>query len=266
MNAFMPTEAVHSQAHAFSLQSKMNPQDVFVTLAADDDASRQRCLRVLRAAIDGDTSAFKKDVASVVAITPHLIAMNNLSVFNCVAALLGRPSASGLDAKSLRQAGFGAKELDAVGFCVWDVINAGIAVTEYSIVSAAACPPCAFLLWPAPFTCSDRNARFLISKSDSLPLLIHALIRVSCFALHSFITPHHVSFSFSKSGPTYTPHSTATGSTALRCQTTAAAMFRCHPSGRSHPTTKTSDLFAASTNGAASASCSVTARLYSPAM
>jgi hypothetical protein len=54
----------------------------------------------------------------------------NLSTFNHVAVLFNRaklkPVASGLDAKSLNQTGFGSKELEAVGFRLWDVIDASL--------------------------------------------------------------------------------------------------------------------------------------------
>ncbi len=108
-----------------------------VDLAAEDEASRQRCVRVLGAAISGDSGAFMKDVASTVAFTRHLIGMKSLSTFNHVAALAGKPAASGLDAKSLKHAGFGPKELEAVGFRLWDIIDAGCIATDCSIVSCA---------------------------------------------------------------------------------------------------------------------------------
>ena len=132
----IPSESVHSQLFAFSIQVRpaygaTPPDEIF--LAAEDEVSRQRCVGALRAAIYGDTGAFINDIASAVAFTPHLIGMRNLSTFNNVASLLGRPAASGLDAKSLKQAGLGPKELDAVGFQLWDIIDAGCAATDYSI-------------------------------------------------------------------------------------------------------------------------------------
>ncbi len=104
-------------------------------LAAEGEDARHRCVHALRAAISGEIGAFMKDVASTVAVTPHLVGMKNLSTFNNVAVLLGRPAASGLDVKSLKQVGFGGKELEAVGFSLWDTIGAGCIATEYSIVS-----------------------------------------------------------------------------------------------------------------------------------
>ena len=129
------TDQLHLRNYVFSIQSRSNADSVF--LAAEDEASRQRCVRALGAAIAGDSGAFMKDVASTAAFTPHLIGMKNLSTFNHVSVLLGKPAASGLDAKSLKQAGFGPKELEAVGFRLWDIIDAGCITTDYSIVSCA---------------------------------------------------------------------------------------------------------------------------------
>ncbi len=131
------SESVHSQLFAFSIQVRPTaygePPPDEIILAAEDEVSRQRCVGALRAAIYGDTGAFTNDIASAVAITPLLIGMRNLSAFNNVAVLLGRPTASGLDVNSLKQAGLGPKQLETVGFQLWDIIDAGCTATEYSI-------------------------------------------------------------------------------------------------------------------------------------
>ena len=114
--------------------------------AAEDEASQQRCVHALGAAISGDSGAFMKDVASTVAFTRHLIGMQNLSTFNHVATLLGKAAASGLDAKCLKQAGFGPKELEVVGFRLWDIIEAGCIATDCSIVSCAYACCCIIVL------------------------------------------------------------------------------------------------------------------------
>ena len=141
------TDQLHLRNYVFSIQSRSNADSVF--LAAEDEASRQRCVRALGAAIAGDSGAFMKDVASTAAFTPHLIGMKNLSTFNHVSVLLGKPVASGLVAKSLKQTGFGPKELEAVGFRLWDVIDTGCIATGYSIVRcvhACCCPTALFFL------------------------------------------------------------------------------------------------------------------------
>ena len=129
------TEHVHSRKHVFRIQFRSNVDPVI--LAAEDEASQQRRVRALGAAISGDSGAFMKDAALTAAFTPHLIGMKNLSSFNHVSVLLGKPVASGLVAKSLKQTGFGPKELEAVGFRLWDIIDAGCITTDYSIVSCA---------------------------------------------------------------------------------------------------------------------------------
>lgn len=129
------TDQLHLRNYVFSIQSRSNADSVF--LAAEDESSRQRCVRALGAAIAGDTGALMKDVASTAAFTPHLIGMKNLSTFNHVSVLLGKPAASGLDAKSLKHSGFGPKELEALGFRLWDIVDAGCIATDYSIVSCA---------------------------------------------------------------------------------------------------------------------------------
>ncbi len=137
------TEQVHSRKHVFCIQL-VDGDSVF--LAAEDEASQQRCVHALGAAISGDSGAFMKDVASTVAFTRHLIGMQNLSTFNHVAALLGKAAASGLDAKCLKQAGFGPKELEVVGFRLWDIIEAGCIATDCSIVSCAYACCCIIVL------------------------------------------------------------------------------------------------------------------------
>jgi hypothetical protein len=150
-------EHVHSRRYVFSLQLNADS----VVLAAEDEASRQCCVRALGAAINGASDAFMKDVASTAAFTPHLIGMKNLSIFNHVAVLLGKPAASGLDAKSLKQAGFGPKELEAMGFRRWDIIDTGYIATDYTIVSCALACSCHSFLSLVE-RCNYRSATLIL--------------------------------------------------------------------------------------------------------
>ena len=86
-----------------------------VVLAAADDATRQRCVRVIQAASAGGGCSSLQDIASAVALTRDLIGMQSLPAVNAVLAALGKAAAKGVDAKSLKGAGFDVAVLIGLG-------------------------------------------------------------------------------------------------------------------------------------------------------
>ena len=90
------------------------PKDV--CLAAADDVTRQRCVRAIQAASAGGGCSSLQDIASSVAVTRDLIGMQSLPAVNAVLAALGKAAAKGLDANSLKGAGFDASSLVKAGF------------------------------------------------------------------------------------------------------------------------------------------------------
>ena len=84
-----------------------------MVLAAADDVTRQRCMRIIQAASAGASPL--QDMASAVALTRDLFGMQNLSAVNAVLAALGRAAVKGLDVTSLKAAGFDAAACAAAG-------------------------------------------------------------------------------------------------------------------------------------------------------
>ena len=119
-----------SRSHTSCLQGAKE-----VVLAAADDVTRQRCMRIIQAASAGASSPLQ-DMASAVALTRDLAGMQNLSAVNAVLAALGRAAVKGLDVTSLKAAGFDAAACAAAG-CSWaDVKTAGFTAAE---AKAAGC-------------------------------------------------------------------------------------------------------------------------------
>jgi len=83
-------------------------------LAAADEITRHRCMRIIRAASAG-TSSMLQDIASAAALTPCLFGMRDLSAVNAVLAALGKAAVEGLDTLFLKRAGFTAAEAKAAG-------------------------------------------------------------------------------------------------------------------------------------------------------
>ena len=79
-------------------------KDVF--LAAADDVTRQRCVRIIEAASAGGASSSLPDIAASAALTPGLFMMRSLPAVNAVLAALGRPAVKALDLPSLDAAGW----------------------------------------------------------------------------------------------------------------------------------------------------------------
>jgi hypothetical protein len=97
-----------------------------VCLAAADDVTRQRCLRIIEAASASWASPL--DIAASAALTPGLFMLRSLPAANAVLAALGKPAVAALDAPSLDAAGwhvdvpllleFGYDAVAAAGFDV----------------------------------------------------------------------------------------------------------------------------------------------------
>ena len=92
-----------------------------VFLAAADDVTRQRCVQALRAAIaDISVSYDPRNIAFTVAVTPDLIAQQNLSALKSAVAVFSGACFCNdwrkMGAKNLRQAGLTTEELRSIGF------------------------------------------------------------------------------------------------------------------------------------------------------
>ncbi len=112
-----------------------------VCLAAADDVTRQRCVRIIEAA---SVSSSLLDIASSAALTRGLLDMKSLSAVKAVLAALGvamdHPSlkAVGYDLPSLKAAGFDLAAFRAAGYDWLTVNTAGFSATE---AKAAGCDP-----------------------------------------------------------------------------------------------------------------------------
>ena len=73
-----------------------------VCLAAADDVTRQRCVRIIEAASAGGASSSLLDIASSAALTRGLLDMKSLSAVKAVLAALG----VAMDHLSVKAAGF----------------------------------------------------------------------------------------------------------------------------------------------------------------
>jgi hypothetical protein len=128
---------VDGQAFAFELKFPAGSQlhkDVY--LAADDDATRQRCVRVIQAASAGGASSSLHHIASAAALTAELLEMKRLPAIKAVFDVLGIGmsdpclKAAGFDLPSLKAAGFDAAAFTAIG-CNWsDLKAAGFASSD----------------------------------------------------------------------------------------------------------------------------------------
>ena len=119
-----------SHSHTSFSQSRKG-----VVLAAADDVTRQRCMRIIQAASAGASSPLQ-DKASAVALTRDLAGMQNVSAVNAVLAALGRAAVKGLDVTSLKAAGFDTAACAAAGGSWADVKTAGFTAAE---AKAAGC-------------------------------------------------------------------------------------------------------------------------------
>ena len=105
-----------SRSHTSCLQAARD-----VVLAAADDVTRQRCMRIIQAASAGASSPLQ-DIASAVSLTRDLLDMKSLPAIKAVLAVLdvamSSPSlkAVSLDLPSLKAAGFDAAAFKAAGY------------------------------------------------------------------------------------------------------------------------------------------------------
>jgi hypothetical protein len=110
------------------------PRDV--CLAAADDATRQRCVRVLQAASAGGASSSLHHIASAAALTEELLKMKSLPAIKAVLDALGVGmsdpclKAAGFDLPSLKAAGFDAAAFKAAGFSCSDLKAAGFTLSD----------------------------------------------------------------------------------------------------------------------------------------
>jgi hypothetical protein len=104
-----------------------------VCLAAADDVTRQRCVRIIEAA---SASSSLLDIASSAALTPGLFMMRSVRAVNAVLAALGRPAVGGLDVPSLKAAGCNSAVCRAAGYDCSSIRAAGFSAAE---VKAAGC-------------------------------------------------------------------------------------------------------------------------------
>ena len=128
-----------SRSHTSCLQAARD-----VVLAAADEVTRHRCMRIIRAASAG-TSSMLQDIASAAALTPCLLGMQDLSAVNAVLAALGKTAVKGLGFRSLKLAGFTEVEAKAagcdfasaraVGYDEWSLIE----VFGYDAMIASGC-------------------------------------------------------------------------------------------------------------------------------
>jgi hypothetical protein len=102
-----------------------------VCLAAADDATRQRCVRVIQAASAGGASSSLHHIASEAALTGELLKMKSLPAVNAVMAALGKAEVGGLDVPSLKAAGFDAAACRAAGYDLPSLKAAGFTISDF---------------------------------------------------------------------------------------------------------------------------------------
>ena len=129
--------AVDGQAFALEIKFPADrPAHKDVCLAAADDVTRQRCVRIIEAASAGGASSSLPDIASSAALTRGLLDMKSLAVVKAVLAALDvaidHPSlnAVGFDLPSLKAAGFSAAALKSAGCSFSALVLAGFSAAE----------------------------------------------------------------------------------------------------------------------------------------
>jgi hypothetical protein len=104
-------------------------------LAAADDVTRYRCMRIIEAASACGASS-PHDIATAAAVTPRLFFMRNLPAVNAVLVALGKSAVEGLDLPSLKSIGCDLACYRAAGFDLPSLKDAGFTSAE---VKAAGC-------------------------------------------------------------------------------------------------------------------------------
>jgi hypothetical protein len=166
-----PDAPCHVVSAVTDLLCVQAPRDV--CLAAADDATRQRCVRVIQAASAGGASSSLFHIASAAALTGELLKMKSLPAVNAVLAALGKAKVKGLDVPSLKAAGFDAAACRAAGYDLSSLKAAGF--------DAAACRAAGFSwsdLKAAGFTSSNCKA----AGCDLPSLKAAGFVAVACGA------------------------------------------------------------------------------------
>ncbi len=132
--------AIAQARHVTASRSHTSPLQAarVVMLAAADEVTRQRCMRIIEAASAGTSLLLQdlKDIASMVALTRDLFGIHDLSAVNAALAALGRAAVKALDASSLKFAGFNAAACAAAGNDWACIKTAGFTTAD---VKAAGC-------------------------------------------------------------------------------------------------------------------------------
>lgn len=150
---------MHPVARICSVDYTSCSQARDVILAAADEITRQHCMRIIQAA-SACVSPQLKDIASTVALTPGLFRLHDLSALNAVQHALGRGAVHGLDAMSLKAAGFDANACAAAGCDAASAVRAGydasalVAAFGFVTVEASGCDMSGLIL------VSSRVARY----------------------------------------------------------------------------------------------------------
>jgi hypothetical protein len=111
-------------------------------IAAADDVTRRRCVRVIQAASAGDASSSLHHIASAAALTAELLKMKSLPAVNAVMAALGKAEVGGLDDVLSLIVDFG---YDAVASSGYDVsrysVLEGQDINAFVLVTSPPSPP-----------------------------------------------------------------------------------------------------------------------------
>lgn len=137
-------EAINGQDFVFeihlSARDKQPARNLF--LAASDDVTRQRCVRIIQAASTCSLSSHPQEIAPAAALSSDLLGMKSVKAIKTVLSALNVPwshavlKAAGLDLHSLKAAGFSVGAFVYAG-CNWeDVAALGFPLQE---IKAAGC-------------------------------------------------------------------------------------------------------------------------------
>jgi hypothetical protein len=130
-----------------------------VILAAADDRTRQRCIRVIRAASLGGASSSLHNIASAAALTSDLIfglGSRNLQAVNAILAGLGKSAVKDLEIQSFKSAGFDLAIAWTAGYGVPSLV----AAFGLDAVASLGCDV-SFILVSSVFTLLLARARYL---------------------------------------------------------------------------------------------------------
>jgi hypothetical protein len=129
-------EHKHAMSHGLRGHTSCLQAARDVVLAAEDEVTRQRCMRIIQAASTGCSCSPLQSIASAVALTRDLLRIQSLSAVNNVLAALGKAAVDALDPECLKAAGFEAAALAAAGHDFASIKAAGFTAAE---AKAAGC-------------------------------------------------------------------------------------------------------------------------------